>query len=57
MIYVMLLFLKMKRGIFVAGLREEIVASVEQILELMECGECKSSIFDNLPNICSSDII
>ena len=31
----------MKRGIFVAGLREEIVASAEQILELMEFGECK----------------
>jgi len=31
----------MKRGIFVAGLREEIVASPEQVLELMEFGECE----------------
>lgn len=34
-------FGKMKRGIFVAGLREEIVASPDQVLELMEFGECK----------------
>lgn len=31
----------MKRGIFVAGLREEIVASPDQVLGLMEFGECK----------------
>lgn len=31
----------MKRGIFVAGLREEIVASPEQVLEFMEFGECE----------------
>lgn len=30
-----------KRGIFVAGLREEIVASAEQVLELLAFGECK----------------
>lgn len=34
-------FFKMKRGIFVAGLREEIVASADQVLELMKFGECK----------------
>jgi hypothetical protein len=28
-----------QRGIFVAGLREEIVVSPEQVLELMEFGE------------------
>lgn len=31
----------MQRGIFVAGLREEIVASAEQVLELLAFGECK----------------
>lgn len=30
----------MQRGIYVAGLREEIVASPEQVLDLMEFGEC-----------------
>lgn len=32
--------LNYQRGIYVAGLREEIVASPEQVLELMEFGEC-----------------
>lgn len=32
----------MKRGIYVAGLREEIVASAEQVLELLKFGEGKS---------------
>lgn len=40
----------MKRGIFVAGLREEIVASAEDILELMEFGECKSFALCELTN-------
>lgn len=31
----------LQRGIFVAGLREEIVVSPKQILDLMEFGECK----------------
>lgn len=31
----------LQRGIYVAGLREEIVASPEQVLDLMEFGECK----------------
>ncbi|KAG5537102.1 hypothetical protein RHGRI_024517 [Rhododendron griersonianum] len=31
----------LERGIFVAGLREEIVASPEQVLEFMEFGECE----------------
>lgn len=30
----------MQRGIYVAGLREEIVASPQQVLGLMEFGEC-----------------
>ncbi|GAA0153899.1 hypothetical protein LIER_12027 [Lithospermum erythrorhizon] len=30
-----------ERGIFVAGLREEIVISAEQVIQLMEFGECK----------------
>lgn len=38
-------FFKMKRGIFVAGLREEIVASADQVLELMKFGECKFYLF------------
>lgn len=32
--------LESQRGIYVAGLREEIVASPEQVLNLMEFGEC-----------------
>lgn len=32
--------LKSQRGIYVAGLREEIVTSPEQVLDLMEFGEC-----------------
>lgn len=32
-----------QRGIYVAGLREEIVATPEQVLEFMEFGECKCS--------------
>ena len=31
--------LNLQRGIYVAGLREEIVASPEQVLDLMEFGE------------------
>lgn len=31
----------LKRGIYVAGLREEIVTCAEQVLDLMEFGECK----------------
>lgn len=30
----------LQRGIYVAGLREGIVASPEQVLDLMEFGEC-----------------
>jgi hypothetical protein len=30
----------LEKGIFVAGLREEIVASPQQVLEMMEFGEC-----------------
>lgn len=29
----------MQRGIFVVGLREEIVDSVEQVIVVFECGE------------------
>jgi len=36
--------LKSQRGIYVAGLREEIVASPEQVLNLMEFGECNLSV-------------
>ncbi|CAK7340219.1 unnamed protein product [Dovyalis caffra] len=36
-----------ERGIYVAGLREEIVASPQQVLDLMQFGECKLS-FDFL---------
>lgn len=46
----------MKRGIFVAGLREEIVASPEQILQLMEFGESKSFILSELTDICTLDL-
>lgn len=35
--------LHMQRGIHVAGLQEEIVASPEQVLDLMEIGECELS--------------
>ncbi|RWW70991.1 hypothetical protein BHE74_00021308 [Ensete ventricosum] len=35
-----------KRGIYVAGLREEIVTCAEQVLDLMEFGECNDS-FDS----------
>ncbi|KAG4934004.1 hypothetical protein JHK87_048006 [Glycine soja] len=37
----------LERGIYVAGLREEIVASPEQILDLMEFGECNLSIIES----------
>lgn len=33
-----------KRGIYVAGLREEIVTCAEQVLDLMEFGECNDSV-------------
>ncbi|KAF9591482.1 hypothetical protein IFM89_004536 [Coptis chinensis] len=33
-------YILLKRGIFVAGLKEEIVATPEQVLDLMEFGEC-----------------
>ena len=35
----------LQRGIYVAGLREEIVASPEQVLRFMEFGECKFMYF------------
>lgn len=31
---------QLQRGIYVAGLREEIVATPEQVLDFMEFGEC-----------------
>lgn len=34
-----------QRGIYVAGLREEIVATPEQVLDLMEFGECNYLLF------------
>lgn len=34
----------MQRGIYVAGLREEIVASPQQVLNLMDFGECISLV-------------
>jgi len=37
--------LKSQRGIYVAGLREEIVTSPEQVLDLMEFGECNFNFF------------
>ncbi|XP_052176395.1 kinesin-like protein KIN-7O isoform X2 [Diospyros lotus] len=43
-----------ERGIFVAGLREEIVASPEQVLELMEFGESHRHIGETNMNIYSS---
>ncbi|XP_057785128.1 kinesin-like protein KIN-7O isoform X2 [Salvia miltiorrhiza] len=43
-----------ERGIFVAGLREEIVASAEQILELMEFGESHRHVGETNMNTYSS---
>lgn len=40
-----------KRGIYVAGLREEIVTCAEQVLDLMEFGECNDS-FDSCFILC-----
>ncbi|KAL2501882.1 P-loop containing nucleoside triphosphate hydrolase superfamily protein [Forsythia ovata] len=42
------------RGIFVAGLREEIVASPDQVLELMEFGESHRHIGETNMNVYSS---
>ncbi|CAK9184035.1 unnamed protein product [Ilex paraguariensis] len=44
----------LERGIFVAGLREEIVASPEQVLELMEFGESHRHIGETNMNLYSS---
>lgn len=38
--------LSLKRGIYVAGLREEIVTCPEQVLDLMEFGECMVSLLN-----------
>ncbi|KAI3472268.1 hypothetical protein Pfo_029756 [Paulownia fortunei] len=43
-----------ERGIFVAGLREEIVASADQVLELMEFGESHRHIGETNMNVYSS---
>ncbi|XP_019245888.1 PREDICTED: kinesin-like protein KIN-7O isoform X2 [Nicotiana attenuata] len=43
-----------ERGIFVAGLREEIVASPDQVLELMDFGECHRHIGETNMNVYSS---
>ncbi|KAL6555341.1 hypothetical protein OROGR_006599 [Orobanche gracilis] len=43
-----------ERGIFVAGLREEIVASADQVLELMEYGESHRHIGETNMNVYSS---
>ncbi|GER25788.1 kinesin motor family protein [Striga asiatica] len=43
-----------ERGIFVAGLREEIVASPDQVLELMEFGESHRHIGETNMNVYSS---
>ncbi|XP_059646136.1 kinesin-like protein KIN-7O isoform X2 [Cornus florida] len=43
-----------ERGIFVAGLKEEIVASPEQVLELMEFGESHRHIGETNMNLYSS---
>ncbi|KAH6779630.1 P-loop containing nucleoside triphosphate hydrolases superfamily protein [Perilla frutescens var. hirtella] len=43
-----------ERGIFVAGLREEIVASAEQILQLMEFGESHRHVGETNMNTYSS---
>ncbi|KAK4281942.1 hypothetical protein QN277_013382 [Acacia crassicarpa] len=44
----------LERGIYVAGLREEIVASPEQVLELMEFGESHRHIGETNMNLYSS---
>ncbi|XP_074276777.1 kinesin-like protein KIN-7O [Silene latifolia] len=44
----------LERGIFVAGLREEIVASPEQVLDLMEFGESHRHIGETNMNLHSS---
>ncbi|KAA0065665.1 centromere-associated protein E isoform X1 [Cucumis melo var. makuwa] len=44
----------MKQGIYVAGLREEIVASSEQVLDLMEFGESHRHIGETNMNLYSS---
>ncbi|KAH9299455.1 hypothetical protein KI387_031137, partial [Taxus chinensis] len=44
----------LERGIFVAGLREEIVASPEQVLQLTEFGECHRHIGETNMNVYSS---
>ncbi|XP_051150638.1 kinesin-like protein KIN-7O isoform X2 [Andrographis paniculata] len=43
-----------ERGIFVAGLREEIVASADQVLELMKFGEAHRHIGETNMNVYSS---
>ncbi|KAL8041319.1 hypothetical protein ABFX02_10G157200 [Erythranthe guttata] len=43
-----------ERGIFVAGLREEIVASADQVLQLMEFGESHRHIGETNMNVYSS---
>ena len=43
----------LQRGIYVAGLREEIVASSEQVLDLMEFGECNLN-FQRIQSFASS---
>ncbi|KAF7150475.1 hypothetical protein RHSIM_Rhsim02G0144000 [Rhododendron simsii] len=44
----------LERGIFVAGLKEEIVASPEKVLELMEFGESQRHIGETKMNLYSS---
>ncbi|KAI5072315.1 hypothetical protein GOP47_0012421 [Adiantum capillus-veneris] len=44
----------LERGIFVAGLREEIVANPEQILQLMEFGEAHRHVGETNMNVHSS---
>lgn len=36
---ILLIFIVLQRGVFVAGLREEIVDNAEQVLKLIEFGE------------------
>ncbi|KAL3827728.1 hypothetical protein ACJIZ3_016530 [Penstemon smallii] len=43
-----------ERGIFVDGLREEIVTSAEQVLQLMACGESRRHIGETNMNVYSS---
>uniref|UniRef100_A0A7N1A6Y7 Kinesin motor domain-containing protein n=1 Tax=Kalanchoe fedtschenkoi TaxID=63787 RepID=A0A7N1A6Y7_KALFE len=46
--------MQLQRGIFVAGLREEIVVTPEQVLELMEFGESHRHIGETNMNLYSS---